>query len=197
MYHRPLEELLDCDPVARACNGPAPVRRGRSRHRCRVSLSTVGAWLPCSQGRVRLKPTSAHGSTLGLSGQSGLALPGQLDHPVRSSHRTIRSQMCGRIAPARITQSEPSLVHDEGCVRDYCQCVGHHAIDGRSVLGTGKALRVASTAHPARPSGLDGACAQLADWQLRDGRQSEATEVGTCLPNGGAVQCAPDLSHGP
>jgi hypothetical protein len=62
--------------------------------------------------------------------------------------------MCGRIAPARITQSEPSLVHDEGCVRDYCQGVGHHAIDGRSVLGTGKALRVASTAHPARPSAL-------------------------------------------
>jgi hypothetical protein len=36
-------------------------------------------------------------------------------------------------------------------------------IDGRSVLGTGKALRVASTAHSARPSGLDGPCVQLAD----------------------------------
>jgi hypothetical protein len=31
------------------------------------------------------------------------------------------------------------------------------------VLGTVKALRVASTAHSARPSGLDDACAQLAD----------------------------------
>ena len=44
------------------------------------------------------------------------------------------------------------------------------------MLGTGKALRGAPTAHSVRPSGLDGACAQLADWQLRDGRQSEGTK---------------------
>jgi hypothetical protein len=65
---------------------------------------------------------------------------------------------------------------DEDCERDHCRGVGHHAIDGRSVLGTVKALRVASTAHSAWPSGLDGACAQLADWQLRDGRRSDGAK---------------------
>jgi hypothetical protein len=53
---------------------------------------------------------------------------------------------------------------------------GHHADDPASVLGTvqGAALRSARAyAHPgvARPSGLDGACAQMILWQLRDGRR--------------------------
>ena len=49
--------------------------------------------------------------------------------------------------------------------------VGHHGDDAASVLGTvqGAALRCARAC--ARPSGLDGACAQMIRWQLRDGRR--------------------------
>ena len=49
--------------------------------------------------------------------------------------------------------------------------VGHHGDDAASVLGTvqGSALRSARAC--ARPSGLDGACAQMIRGQLRDGRR--------------------------
>ena len=49
--------------------------------------------------------------------------------------------------------------------------VDHHANDAASVLGTvqGSALRSARAC--ARPTGLDGACAQMISGQLRDGRR--------------------------
>src|SRR5439155_228450 len=47
---------------------------------------------------------------------------------------------------------------------------GHHAFHRAAVLGAVNALRCASTARSARPSGIDRACAQRQNQQLRDGR---------------------------
>ena len=48
----------------------------------------------------------------------------------------------------------------------------HHALDAGSVLGTVQGSSLRSARACARPSGLDGACAQIMSWPLRDGRQS-------------------------
>jgi hypothetical protein len=47
----------------------------------------------------------------------------------------------------------PSTVSDD-------ELAGHHALQSRAVLGAVDALRFASTGRSARPSGIDGACAQ-------------------------------------
>ena len=61
---------------------------------------------------------------------------------------------------------------DDDC--DNLWCVGHHAIDARSVLGTAQASALRFDRAGARPSGLDDACAQIASWPLRDGRRMNA-----------------------
>jgi hypothetical protein len=50
------------------------------------------------------------------------------------------------------------------------QRVGHHDNDAASVLGTVQGAALRSARACARPSGLDGACAQMIRGQLRDGR---------------------------
>ena len=55
--------------------------------------------------------------------------------------------------------------------RSHVGYVGHHAIDARSVLGTVQGSSLRSARACARPAGLDGACAQIAFWLLRDGRE--------------------------
>jgi hypothetical protein len=52
-------------------------------------------------------------------------------------------------------------------------CADHHALDAGSVLGTVQGSSLRSARACARPSGLDGACAQITSWPLRDGRQSD------------------------
>lgn len=47
---------------------------------------------------------------------------------------------------------------------------GHHAHDSGAVLGAVQASALRSDPASAGPSGLDGACAQLAEWLLPDGR---------------------------
>ena len=49
--------------------------------------------------------------------------------------------------------------------------VGHHGGDAASVLGTVQGAALRSARACARPSGLDGACAQMIRGQLRDGRR--------------------------
>jgi hypothetical protein len=49
--------------------------------------------------------------------------------------------------------------------------VGHHGGDAASVLGTVQGAALRSACAYARPSGLDGACAQMIRGQLRDGRR--------------------------
>jgi hypothetical protein len=56
---------------------------------------------------------------------------------------------------------------------DRRRCASHHARDVRSVLGTVQGSSLRSARACARPSGLDGTCAQLPDGQLRDGRQCD------------------------
>jgi hypothetical protein len=48
---------------------------------------------------------------------------------------------------------------------------GHHDNDAGSVLGTVQGAALRSARACARPSGLDGACAQMIGGQLRDGRR--------------------------
>jgi hypothetical protein len=50
-------------------------------------------------------------------------------------------------------------------------CADHHVVDARSVLGTVQGASLRSARASARPAGLDDACAQIAFWQLRDGRR--------------------------
>ena len=71
----------------------------------------------------------------------------------------------------------------------HVNAVGHHDDDAASVLGTVQGSALRSDRACARPSGLDGACAQMIRGQLRDGRRM-------LLPFGthGALL---DLSDGP
>ena len=160
------------DPVARAAKGPAPVRRGRSRHGCRVSLSPSACGL-CVREKAPSPPTSAHGSTLGLPGQSGLALPGQLDQPVRSSHRTIRSQICGRIAPAWIR----NLNRLSCAVKVACETTAKASAITRSMVDLCSApARLCASLRPRIPRGL---------WALTVPARS--SQIGNCVMAGNLI----------
>ena len=56
-------------------------------------------------------------------------------------------------------------------MRRHVNAVGHHDNDAASVLGTVQGAALRSARAYARPSGLDGACAQTIGGQLRDGRR--------------------------
>ena len=53
----------------------------------------------------------------------------------------------------------------------------HHAIDVRSVLGTVQGSSLRSARGCARHSGLDGACAQITSWPLRDARRCDGAKL--------------------
>jgi hypothetical protein len=53
----------------------------------------------------------------------------------------------------------------------HVNAVGHHDDDAAFVLGTVQGSALRSDRACARPSGLDGACAQMIGGQLRDGRR--------------------------
>jgi hypothetical protein len=55
--------------------------------------------------------------------------------------------------------------------QNHIGCDGHHDDDAASVLGTVQGAALRSARAYARPSGLDGACAQMIHGQLRDGRR--------------------------
>jgi hypothetical protein len=57
------------------------------------------------------------------------------------------------------------------------ECTDHHAIDARSVLGTVQGSSLRSARAHARPAGLDGACAQIQSWPLRDGRRGDDAKL--------------------
>ena len=75
----------------------------------------------------------------------------------------------------------------------------HHAFEFRAVLGTVKALRLASPARSAWPSGPDGACAQLADRIcVMAGRMMTATMVLLEVDEGVTAaysDCSSPVSH--
>ena len=61
-------------------------------------------------------------------------------------------------------------------------CADHHAIDARSVLGTVQCSSLRSARACARHSGLDGACAQITSWPLRDGRRCDGAKLDRSCP---------------
>jgi hypothetical protein len=66
---------------------------------------------------------------------------------------------------------------------------GHHDNDAASVLGTVQGAALRSARASARPSGLDGACAQMIRGHLRDGHRMLLPSG----PHGASI----DPSHGP
>ena len=129
------------DPGARAGNGPARVRRGRSRHGCRCPVSVVRA----SVVGPGIAPNQVH-----MCARNGTQI-----------FRTIRSRSCGkswsRTALVRCPLRSAKRVNNHGHVGG----AGHHAIDVRSVLGTVQGSSLRSARACARPAGLDDACAQI------------------------------------
>ena len=100
--------------------------------------------------------------------------------------RTIWSRSCGkswsqsRTRSARDDATDPALAVVTIVARFWariratsCTSADHHALDAGSVLGTVQGSSLRSARACARPSGLDGACAQITSWPLRAGRQSD------------------------
>ena len=144
------------DPGARAANGPAPVRRGRSRHGCQCLCrsSEASAW-------TRNRRESGTCSRTERSAD----LP---DNPVpllreilvtksrrfraRSHDRSgVRGEHDRCTLPATHQSKELHLVG----------CDDHHACDAGSVLGIVQGSSLRSARACARPAGLDDACAQI------------------------------------
>ena len=129
------------DPGARAGNGPASVRRGRSRHGCRCRVSVV---------RASVVGPGAAAKQVHMCARNGTRI-----------FRTIRSRSCGkswsRTALVRCPLRSAKRVNNHGHVGG----AGHHAIDVRSVLGTVQGSSLRSARACARPAGLDDACAQI------------------------------------
>jgi hypothetical protein len=144
------------DPGARAANGPARVRRGRSRH---AAIVCAGRLSVCNRFResLRIRYTFARGTERRSSRQSGPARAGNPGHKVT-------------LVPSAITR--PIRVHrehDRGTLvgthqSNELHLVGgadHHAVDAGSGLGTVQGSSLRSARAYARPAGLDGACAQI------------------------------------
>jgi hypothetical protein len=159
------------DPAARARRGPAPVRGGRSRHGC-----LCRCWLS---------------STACSAARSAACLPHRTRSIATQIFRTIRSRSSGKCCPQ--TRHIRSVFAGQFCREKWwtrahafdvdlppslgdhiwrrVNAVGHHDNDAASVLGTVQGAALRSARACARPSGLDGACAQMIGTQLRDGRR--------------------------
>ena len=152
-------------------------RRARSQWPRACPEGSLTRWLPVSvsaSGGRHLRPVS--GGDVGAD--RGPDCPDDLGPHFRDMEVTERDSVAPDSEPHDAAESGPygrrvpSSNRRPRCdeVHGRLRCAGHHALDARSVLGTvqGSALRFDRAR--ARPSGLDGACAQLADRQLRDGR---------------------------
>ena len=124
------------DPVARAC--VAPRLSGGVAH-------AMAAGVPVSPSARHFylrenapgAPTSAHGSTLGCPDNLIVIFPDNSAPPcVRHSAR-LEIEMCPRGSQPR-PSSDLTVFRAAVKAADphHCRGVGHHAIDGRSVLGT-------------------------------------------------------------
>ncbi len=130
----------------------------------------------------------------------------------------FRSRLCGRSESLKGTRSGPDNAAECGvCARrDRCPlwnmrvgkehdcdgCADHHAIDARSVLGTVQGSSLRSARACARPAGLDGACAQIMSWPLRDGRRCDDSQLDrswplTAAPSGVNLSSSPVLTAHP
>jgi hypothetical protein len=148
------------DPAARARRGPAPVRRGRSRHgcHCRFRLSSTACW---QQKARRVFRTERARLRLGSSGGSGPVCPENVSAKQVTFARACRPVAVLENGGLWALHSMSSCGRREGIA--FAITPTPSAITTTMLhlcSAPCKALRFASPA-PARPSGLDGACAQM------------------------------------
>ena len=117
----------------------------------------------CRIERPWLRPRS--------SGRSGPVSP----ENIARKHVTFRACLPASSVVKMVTRAHafdvdllPSL---GGHIWRRVNAVGHHDNDAASVLGTVQGAALRSARACARPSGLDGACAQMIGGQLCDGRR--------------------------
>jgi hypothetical protein len=157
-------------PRARGGNGPPRVRgvAGGSHTPWRsVSVSvSVNRAAPVHKGGDLCRGCVAQiGAT--LSGRSGPVRAGDPDH----QHALVPRAMTRLIRRcAELTIVARFWGTHQSNELDVVGCADHHGVDARSVLGTVQGSSLRSARASARPAGLDGACAQIMSWPLRDGR---------------------------
>lgn len=144
---------------------------GRSRHgclcRCRCPRSLVGRrGAPCASAIERARS----GST--CSGRTDLGFPANVGSGTCYS-AACRGSSCfpesvARNVPHALLTCRPPCLASRAII---LRCDGHHDDDGASVLGTVQGSALRSDRARARPSGLDGACAQMIRRHLRDGHR--------------------------
>jgi hypothetical protein len=156
------------DPSARAGNGPARVRRVAHAMAVGVLSSSYGRLSAVSES-PRISSTCGHGMERRSSGQSGSVRAGNPGPRTALVPHAMTKPDAACVACDRRSFRGARRVNNHG----HIGCAGHHAIDARSVLGTVQGSSLRSTRACARPAGLDGACAQIASWLLRDGWQCD------------------------
>ena len=134
-----------------------------------VSIDKVGAL--CGRSRAQIGPLS--------SGRSGPVRAGNPGHEVAFIPRAIRDQIRCPRQSRFVTHSGLRI---RATIRAANGCADHQATDARSVLGTVQGSSLRSARACAWPAGLDGACAQIASWPLRDGRRCDGAKLDrSCL----------------
>ncbi len=138
----------------------------RKQHVRRREASRV--WLP--RTRSDRRP--------GSSGRSGPVRPENVAPRTGRVRACVPARCCPGNGGARVTFDVDLRPWSRDDIGRHGKGVGHHDGDAGSVLGTvqGSSLRSARTS--ARPAGLDGACAQITSWPLRDGRRVNAATGG-------------------
>ena len=157
------------DPAARARRGPARVRRGRSRHdcRCRCRLSSTACW--AARSAACFAASNVRGCDPRSSGRSSPVRPENVARKQVTFGACLLASSVATNGDSRscIRRNLPASLGDH--MRRRANAVGHHDNDAASVLGTVQGAALRSARACARPSGLDGACAQMIVGQLRDG----------------------------
>jgi len=156
------------DPAVRARRGPARALTGRSRHGC-PCRHQCSRWLggrretPCGapwNKRVRVHIIRTIWSR-NFREMCGMRVP---------SSRPCRRSFDSGNGPGKRTACDVDLASSLADARTIMlDADGHHDDDAASVLGTVQGSPLRSDRASARPSGLDGACAQMISRQLRDG----------------------------
>jgi hypothetical protein len=143
------------DPGARVWDGPTPVRR--VAHAMAVSVDANRSLDP-----LRTSLACTRGSRLDCPDDLGSRMHEVLANDRDSYVTPFGGKYCRRLrASSRRTPCPDPRAEDDDDP-NHCRCAGHHAIDAWSVLGAVQGSSLRSDRAHARPTGLDGACAQTA-----------------------------------